>query len=178
MRIDKLTTKFQEALGDAQSLAVNNDNPYIEPAHVLAAMLAQQDGPRALLERAGANIASLKTAADTAIKGLPQVQGSGQVVQPGRDLAALFQTAEKEAGKRGDQFIASEMFLLALAEAKTDLGGIARGHGLTRKSLEAAIESVRGGQKVDNAEAEGQREALRNTPSTSPNAPARASSTR
>jgi ATP-dependent Clp protease ATP-binding subunit ClpB len=161
MRIDKLTTRFQEALADAQSLAVANDNPYIEPAHLLAAMLAQPDGPKALLDRAGANSAALKTALDVAIKGLPQVQGSGQVVQPGRDLAALLQSAEKEAGKRGDQFIASEMFLLALADAKTDLGGIARGHGLTRKALEAAILSVRGGQKVDNAEAEGQREALK-----------------
>jgi ATP-dependent Clp protease ATP-binding subunit ClpB len=161
MRIDKLTTKFQEALADAQSIAVTNDNPYIEPAHLLAAMLAQADGPKALLDRAGANSAALKTAADTLVKGLPQVQGSDQVVQPGRDLAALLQASEKEAGKRGDQFIASEMFLLALADAKTDLGGIVRGHGLTRKALEAAIESVRGGQKVDSADAEGQREALK-----------------
>ena len=161
MRIDKLTTKFQEALADAQSIAVTNDNPYIEPAHVLAAMLAQADGPKALLDRAGANSAALKTALELAVRGLPQVQGSDQVVQPGRDLAALLQTAEKEAGKRGDQFIASEMFLLALADAKTDLGGIVRGHGLTRKALEAAIASVRGGQPVDSAEAEGQREALK-----------------
>ena len=161
MRIDKLTSKFQEALAEAQSLAVTNDNPYIEPAHLLAAMLAQADGPKALLDRAGANSASLKTALDVAVRGLPQVQGSDQVVQPSRDLAALLQTSEKEAGKRGDQFIASEMFLLALADAKTDLGGIARGHGLTRKALEAAIASVRGGQKVDSAEAEGQREALK-----------------
>ncbi len=161
MRIDKLTSKFQEALAEAQSLAVTNDNPYIEPAHVLAAMLAQTDGPKALLERAGANSAALKTALDVAVRALPQVQGSDQVVQPSRDLAALLQTSEKEAGKRGDQFIASEMFLLALADAKTDLGGIVRGHGLTRKALEAAIASVRGGQKVDNAEAEGQREALK-----------------
>jgi len=161
MRIDKLTTKFQEALADAQSIAVTSDNPYIEPAHVLAAMLAQADGPKALLDRAGANSAALKTALEVAVRGLPQVQGSDQVVQPSRDLAALLQTAEKEAGKRGDQFIASEMFLLALADAKTDLGGIVRGHGLTRKALETAIESVRGGQKVDSAEAEGQREALK-----------------
>ena len=161
MRIDKLTTKFQEALADAQSIAVANDNPYIEPAHVLAAMLAQTDGPKALLDRAGANSAALKNAVDTLVKGLPQVQGSDQVVQPGRDLAALLQTAEKESGKRGDQFIASEMFLLAMADAKTDLGGIVRGHGLTRKALATAIESVRGGQKVDSAESEGQREALK-----------------
>jgi ATP-dependent Clp protease ATP-binding subunit ClpB len=161
MRIDKLTTKFQEALADAQSLAVARDNPYIEPAHLLAAMLAQADGPKALLERAGANSAALKTALDTVINGLPQVQGSGQVVQPSRDLAALLQASEKEAGKRGDQFIASEMFLLAMADAKTDMGGIVRGHGLTRKALEVAIDAVRGGAGVDNAEAEGQREALK-----------------
>ena len=161
MRIDKLTTKFQEALADAQSIAVANDNPYIEPAHLLSAMLAQADGPKALLDRAGANSQALKTALDTLLKGFPQVQGSDQVVQPSRDLAALLQTTEKEAGKRGDQFIASEMFLLALADAKTDLGGIVRGHGLTRKALETAIDAVRGGQKMDSAEGEGQREALK-----------------
>jgi len=161
MRADKLTTAFQQALGDAQSLAVARDNPYIEPSHLLAAMLQQPDGPRALLERAGANTGALTTAMETAIRNLPQVQGGGQPVQPGRDLMALLQAADKEATKRGDQFIASEMFLLALSEAKTDLGGIVRGHGLTRKSLEAAIEAVRGGQKVDSPEAEGQREALK-----------------
>jgi ATP-dependent Clp protease ATP-binding subunit ClpB len=161
MRIDKLTSTFQQALAEAQSLAVARDNPYIEPAHVLGAMLAQPDGPKALIERAGANSVALKTAMDTAVAGLPQVQTHGQVVQPGRDLIALLQAAEKEAGKRGDQFIASEMFLLALADAKTDLGGIVRGHGLTRKALEAAIEAVRGGASVDSAESEGQREALK-----------------
>jgi ATP-dependent Clp protease ATP-binding subunit ClpB len=161
MRIDKLTSTFQQALADAQSLAVAHDNPYIEPAHLLAAMLGQPEGPKALLDRAGAKTAALKTAMETAVAGLPQVQGQGQVVQPGRDLVALLQAAEKEAGKRGDQFVASEMFLLALADAKTDLGGIVRGHGLTRKALEAAIDAVRGGQKVDSAEAEGQREALK-----------------
>jgi len=161
MRIEKLTTRFQEALADAQSLAVARDNPYIEPAHLLAAMLAQPEGPKALLDRAGANSAALKTAMDSALGGLPQVQGSGQVVQPGRDLVSLLQVAEKEADKRGDQFVSSEMFLLALADAKTDLGGIVRGHGLTRKALDAAIEAVRGGQKVDSADAEGQREALK-----------------
>ena len=161
MRIDKLTTRFQEALAEAQTLAVTGDNPYIEPAHVLAAMLAQAEGPKALLDRAGAKTAALKAAMDTAIAGLPQVQGQGQVVQPGRDLMALLQATEKEASKQGDQFIASEMFLLALADAKSDLGGIVRGHGMTRKALEAAIAAVRGGQKVDSAEAEGQREALK-----------------
>ncbi|HEY6511056.1 MAG TPA: ATP-dependent chaperone ClpB [Burkholderiaceae bacterium] len=161
MRLDKLTTAFQQALADGQSLAVARDNPYIEPAHLLAAMLVQPDGPKALLDRAGANTAALRTAMETAINALPQVQGGGQPVQPGRDLVSLLQAADKEAGKRGDQFIASEMFLLALADSKTDLGGVVRGHGLTRKALEAAIDAVRGGQKVDSAEAEGQREALK-----------------
>ena len=161
MRADKFTTRFQEALGEAQSLALSRDNPYIEPAHVLAAMLAQDDGPRALLERAGVKVPALKAALDGLIAGLPQVSGDGQQVQAGRDLVALLQAAEKEANKQGDQFIASEMFLLALADAKTDLAGVARGHGLNRKALEAAIQAVRGGQKVDSAEAEGQREALK-----------------
>jgi ATP-dependent Clp protease ATP-binding subunit ClpB len=161
MRIDKLTTKFQEALADAQSLAVTRDNPYIEPVHLLLAMLAQADGPKALLDRAGANTAALRTGLETLLTGLPQVQGSGQVVQPGRDLASLLQAAEKEASKRGDQFVASEMFLLAVSEAKSDLGGVVRGHGLTRKSLETAIDAVRGGQPVDSADSEGQREALK-----------------
>jgi ATP-dependent Clp protease ATP-binding subunit ClpB len=161
MRIDKFTTKFQEALADAQSLAVTRDNPYIEPVHLLLAMLAQADGPKALLDRAGTNNAALRTGLETLLTGLPQVQGSGQVVQPGRDLASLLQSAEKEASKRGDQFVASEMFLLAVSEAKSDLGGVVRGHGLTRKALETAIAAVRGGQTVDNAEAEGQREALK-----------------
>ncbi|WP_428506358.1 ATP-dependent chaperone ClpB [Roseateles sp.] len=161
MRADKFTTRFQEALGEAQSLAITRDNPYMEPAHVLSAMLAQEDGPKALLERSGVKVPALKTALDSIIAGLPQVQGEGQQVSAGRDLVALLQAAEKEASKRGDHFIASEMFLLALADAKTDLAGIARGHGLSRKSLEAAIEAVRGGQKVDSQESEGNREALK-----------------
>ena len=160
MRFDKFTTALQQALQDASSAAVARDNPYIEPPHLLAAMLAQPDGPRALLERAGANPAALATAMDTAIDALPQVQG-GQPVQPGRDLTSLLQAADKEAGKRGDGFVASEMFLLAAADAKTDFGAVVRGHGLTRKSLEAAITAVRGGNKVDSADAEGQREALK-----------------
>ncbi len=160
MRIDKLTSKFQEALADAQSLAVTRDNPYIEPVHVLLAMLQQDDGPKALLARAGVNTSKLRAALDTELTKLPQVQG-GEQVQPGRDLGALLQAAEKEASKRGDQFIASEMFLLAAADAKSAIGPLVKEHGLTRKSLEAAIDAVRGGQKVDSAEAEGQREALK-----------------
>ncbi|SFE69821.1 ATP-dependent chaperone ClpB [Paracidovorax wautersii] len=160
MRQDKLTTKFQEALGDAQSLALGHDNAYIEAPHLLLAMLRQDGGPRALLERAGANVRGLETAAEAAIQRLPQVQG-GDGVQVGPELGRLLQATEKEAIKRGDQFIAGELFLLAVADAKGDVGTLARSNGLTRKSLESAIEAVRGGQKMDSAEAEGQREALK-----------------
>ena len=96
MRTDKLTTKFQEALADAQSLALAHDNAYIEPAHLLAAMLKQDDGPRALLQRAGVNTAGLQAAAEQAIKRLPSVSGAEQV-QVGRDLSILLQATEKEA---------------------------------------------------------------------------------
>ena len=159
MRLDKLTTKFQEALADAQSLALGKDNAYIEPTHLLQAMLQQQDGPRALLQRAGVNVAGLQAAAESAVNRLPQVQGQEQV-QPNPDLLKLLQATEKEAIKRGDQFVASELFLLALADAKGDAGDMAKANGLTRKSLEAAIDAVRGGQSVDSADAEGNREAL------------------
>jgi ATP-dependent Clp protease ATP-binding subunit ClpB len=160
MRQDKLTTKFQEALSDAQSLALGNDNGYIEPAHLLAAMLRQDDGPRALLEKAGVNVGGLTQAADDAVKKLPQVQGQDQI-QVGPDLAKLLQATEKEAIKRNDQFIAGELFLLAVADSKSDVGRLAKENGLTRKALEAAIDAVRGGQGVNSADAEGQREALK-----------------
>ena len=160
MRIDKLTTQFQEALGEAQSLALGQDHAYIEPAHLLVAMLRQQDGPKALLQRAGVNVPGLLVAAEAAVKKFPQVQGQEQV-QVGRDLVTLLQAAEKDAIKRGDQFVASELFLLALAESKTEIGRLAKEQGLSRKALESAIEAVRGGKPVDNPEAEGQREALK-----------------
>ena len=160
MRIDKFTTKFQEALSDAQSLALGNDNAYIEPVHLLAAMLRQDDGPRALLERAGANVPGLLAAADAAVKRLPQVTGQDQV-QGGPELGRVLQATEKEAIKRGDQFIASELFLLALIDSKGDAARIAKENGLSRKSLETAIEAVRGGTRMDSAEGEGQREALK-----------------
>jgi ATP-dependent Clp protease ATP-binding subunit ClpB len=160
MRLDKLTTKFQEALSDAQTLALGNDNAYIEPAHLLLAMLRQADGPQSVLERAGVNLAGLAKAAEAAVKKLPSVQGQDQVTV-GPELGKLLQATEKEAIKRGDQFLASELFLLAVADAKGELGRLANENGLTRKSLESAINAVRGGQKVDSPEAEGQREALK-----------------
>jgi len=160
MRIEKLTTKFQEALGEAQTLALANDHAYIEPSHVLVAMLRQEDGPKALLQRAGVNVAGLLSAAETAMKKLPQVQGHEQV-QVGRDMVSLLQAAEKESIKRGDQFVAGELFLLALTDSKQDIGRIVKENGLTRKSLESAIDAVRGGQNVDSADAEDQRESLK-----------------
>jgi ATP-dependent Clp protease ATP-binding subunit ClpB len=160
MRMDKLTTKFQEALGEAQTLALGNDHAYIAPAHVLAAMLRQEDGPKALLQRAGVNVQGLLAGAEAAVKKLPQVQGQEQVTLD-RDMGSLLQAAEKESIKRGDQFVASELFLLALADNKGDAGKLARDNGLSRKSLESAIDAVRGGQNVNSADAEGQREALK-----------------
>ncbi|CAN5364684.1 ATP-dependent chaperone ClpB [soil metagenome] len=160
MRQDKFTTMIQQALSDAQSIALARDNPYIEPAHVLQAMLSQADGPKTLLERAGVNIMGLQKALEAEIAKLPQVQG-GEQVQASRDTVGLLQGAEKEAGKRGDQFISSEMFLLAATDSKGSIGQLLKDFKLSRKSLEAAIDSVRGGKKVDSAEAEGQREALK-----------------
>jgi ATP-dependent Clp protease ATP-binding subunit ClpB len=160
MRTDKLTTKFQEALGDAQTLALGQDHAYIEPAHVLAAMLRQEDGPKALLQRAGVKVPGLLALAESAMKKLPQVEGHEQV-QVGRDMVSLLQASEKESIKRGDQFIAGELFLLALADSKLDLAQGAREQGLTRKSLETAITAVRGGEGVNSADAEDQRESLK-----------------
>ncbi len=160
MRLDKFTTTFQSALSDAQSMANGRDNPYVEPVHLLLAMLMQADGPKALLSRAGVNTAKLQSALEAELSKLPQVQG-GEQVQTSRDLGALLQACEKESLKRGDQFIASEMFLLALADSKSPLGPLVKEHGLTRKALETAIDAVRGGQKMDSAEGEGQREALK-----------------
>ena len=162
MRLDKLTTKFQQALADAQSLAVGHDNQMIEPQHLLLALLQQDEGGSAsLLAQAGANVQALKSALDQAIDRLAKVEGHGGEVQIGRDLTNLLNLTDKEAQKRGDQFIASEMFLLSLCDDKGECGRLARQHGLAKKSLEQAVASVRGGQGVDNQEAEGQRESLK-----------------
>ena len=160
MRLDKLTTKFQEALSDAQSLALAKDQAYIEPCHLLVAMLRQDDGPRTLLMRSGVNIAGLLKDSEEAIAKLPEVHGQDQV-QVGRDLVTLMQSAEKESLKKGDQFVASEMFLLALSDSKSDLGQLARRHGLSRQNLGAAVESLRGGETVKSADEESQRGALK-----------------
>ena len=162
MRQDKLTTKFQEALGDAQSLALAHDNQFLEPVHLLAAILHDKDGSAvSLLERAGVNVPGLTRAADQAIENLPKVSGTAGDIQVSRDLANALNLTEKEAMKRGDEFIATEMFLLALADEKSDAGRIARENGLTRRALDAAITEVRGGQAADNADAEQSRGALK-----------------
>ncbi|MDR1708214.1 MAG: ATP-dependent chaperone ClpB [Candidatus Accumulibacter sp.] len=162
MRQDKLTTKFQQALADAQSLAVGHDNPTIAPAHLLLALLQQEDGATAsLLAQAGVKVQALKTAVSELVERQPQVEGGDGEVQIGRDLLNLLNLTDKEAQKRGDQFIASEMFLLALCEDKGETGRLAKQHGLERRALEQAIAAVRGGAGVDSQEAEGQREALK-----------------
>jgi ATP-dependent Clp protease ATP-binding subunit ClpB len=162
MRQDKLTTKLQEALSDAQSLAVGNDNQYIEPIHLLAALLNQDDGAaRSLLQRAGVNVGALQNALRSGFERLPKVSGTGGDVQVGRELVSLLNLADRESQKRGDQFLSSEMVLLALADDKSDAGRLAREHGLTKKSLESAIAAVRGGEGVNSQDAEGQREALK-----------------
>ncbi|MET3129799.1 ATP-dependent Clp protease ATP-binding subunit ClpB [Oxalobacteraceae bacterium GrIS 1.11] len=162
MRQDKLTTKLQEALADAQSLAVGNDNPYIEPVHLLNALLNQDDGSaRSMLQRAGVNVGGLSAALKSSLERLPKVSGTGGDVQVSREFVGLLNLADKEAQKRADQFVSSEMVLLAMSDDKSDAGKLARENGLTRKALESAIQAVRGGNKVDSQEAEGQREALK-----------------
>jgi len=162
MRFDKFTTKFQQAFADAQSLAVGGDNPYIEPQHLLSALINQQDGGTAsLLARAGVNVGGLRAALKTAIERLPRVEGAGGEVNVSRELGNLLNLTDKEAQKRGDQFIASELFLLAAAQDKGETGKLLKQHGGTRDALEKAINAVRGSENVQNPEAEGQRETLK-----------------
>ncbi len=162
MRFDKLTTRFQQALADAQSIAVGQDNPYIEPQHLLLALIEQDDGGTvSLLARAGANVPPLKEALKAGIGRLPKVEGQGGEISVSRELTNLLNLTDKEAQKRGDQFIASELFLLALADDKGETGKLMKSHGLNRKALEQAIEAVRGGEGVQSQDAEGSREALK-----------------
>jgi len=162
MRLDKLTTKFQQALADAQSLAVGNDNSYIEPVHVLSALIAQEDGSTAsLLARAGVNLARLRDALKSTIGRLPKVEGQAGEVQISRELTNLLNLTDKEAQKRGDQFIASEMFVLALADDKGEAGRLLKEAGGAKKALEQAVTALRGTESVSSPEAEGSREALK-----------------
>jgi ATP-dependent Clp protease ATP-binding subunit ClpB len=160
MRFDKLTTKFQQALADAQSLAARNDHPYIEPLHVLSALIGDPDsGASSLLARAGVAVNRLPSPIESALKALPQVQGESNV-QVGRDLQNVLTRTDKEAARRGDTYIASELFLLALADDKGVAGRILREAGLQKKALEAAVDAVRGGEAVQGAEGESNRQAL------------------
>ncbi len=162
MRLDKLTTKFQQALADGQSLALGNDNPYIEPIHLLSALLAQEDGGTAsLAARAGVNLARLRESLKQAISGLPKVEGAGGEVQISRELNNLFNLTDKEAQKLGDQYISSELFLLTLASDKGEAGRLLKEAGGSKKAIEEAVKAVRGGESVASPEAEGQREALK-----------------
>ena len=162
MRFDKLTTKFQQAFSDAQSTAVGNDNAYIEPQHLLLALINQDDGgTSSILARAGVNVAALKQALLKSIDGLPTVQGQGGEVTISRELNNILNLTDKEALKRNDAFIASEMFLLALSDDKSATGRLLKEHGAQRAALEQAINAVRGGESVHDAEAEGSREALK-----------------
>jgi len=166
MRIDKLTTQFQQAIADAQSLALAADNQYLEPVHLLAAIASQGDGAgRSLLERAGVRVPALERLLSAAIDRLPKVSGAGAELQIGRDTVNLLNSSEKEALKRGDKFVAAELFLLAVADQaekrSSEVGRVAHDAGLSRKALEAAIDAVRGGANVDSNDADAQRDALR-----------------
>jgi ATP-dependent Clp protease ATP-binding subunit ClpB len=161
MRFDKLTTQFQSALAEAQSVALGHDNPSIEPQHLLAALLGQAGASASsLIQRAGGNPLALRKALQEAIGRLPKVEGTGGEVNVSRELGALLNVADKLAQKRGDQFIASEMFLLALMGDKGETGRLLKQAGVTLPALEAAIEQVRGGQTVTGQEDEAQRQAL------------------
>ena len=162
MRVDKMTTKFQQALADAQSMALAQDHGFIEPLHLMLALLQQEDGGTAsLLARAGVNVAPLKANLQKAMARLPKVEGQGGEINVSRDLGNLLNLTDKEAAKRGDQFIASEMFLLTAAQDKGELGRILKEAGLDRPALERAVQAVRGSEGVQSQEAEGQREALK-----------------
>jgi ATP-dependent Clp protease ATP-binding subunit ClpB len=161
MRMDKLTTKFQAALADAQSLAVGRDNQYIEPVHLMAALLDSQGGTaRPLLEKASVNVAKLRSELSAALDRVPTVQGAGGEVLIGNDLNKLLNVTDKLAQKRGDQFISSELFVLAAIDDRGELGRILKAAGAQSAALEKAIEEVRGGAKVEDAGAEENRQAL------------------
>ena len=161
MRMDKLTTKFQMALADAQSLAVGRDNQFIEPAHLLTALLDQEGGTvRHLLHQAGVNVNYLRSQLGEAMERLPSVQGAGGDVHISNDLGRLLNQTDKLAQKRKDQYISSELFVLAAVEDKGPAGELLRKAGATRDSLEKAIEAMRGGESVSDPNAEDQRQAL------------------
>ncbi len=161
MRMDKLTSKFQMALADAQSLAVGRDNQFIEPLHVMVALLDQEGGSvRHLLSQADVNINKLRADLGHALDRLPQVEGQAGDVHISNDLGRLMNVMDKLAQQRDDAYISSELFVLAAVEDKGSLGRILKDNGAVKGSLEKAVENVRGGQSVDDPNAEEQRQAL------------------
>ena len=161
MRMDKLTSRFQQALADAQSLAVGRDNNMLEPAHVMAALLDQQGGSTApLLTQAQVNVPTLRQRVNDMVERLPRVSGQEGNVHVGNELTRLLNLTDKLAQQRGDQFIASELFVLAALEERGELGAALKAAGATKANLEAAIEKLRGGEKVQSENAEDQRQAL------------------
>ena len=162
MRQDKLTTKFQQALADAQSIALANDNQIMEGVHLLAALLRDDDGStKNLLERAGVQVTKLVKETDETLNHLPKVTGAGGNIQAGRELINWLNLTEKEAMARGDEYISIDMALLALTQDQGEAGRIAKRCGLTRKAMEASINEVRGGETADNPDSENQRETLK-----------------
>ncbi len=161
MRNDKLTSRFQNALADAQSLAVGRDNQMIEPAHLLSALLDQQGGSlRPLFAKAGANAPKLKADLTALLDRLPKVEGAPGEVHVSQELSRLLNVTDKLAQQRGDQYISSELFALAALEDRGELGKLLKGAGLTKAKLEVAINEVRGGEAVNDPNAEESREAL------------------
>ncbi|HHT7858589.1 ATP-dependent chaperone ClpB [Pasteurella multocida] len=160
MNIEKFTTKFQQALQEAQSLAIGKDNQFIEPVHLLTALLNQQGGSTApILTASGANLPLLRNELNAELSKLPQVSGNGGDVQVSRSLVNLLNLCDKLAQQRQDKFISSELFLLAVLEDKT-LGDVLKKCGVKKENLQQAIEKVRGGQNVNDPNAEESRQAL------------------
>ena len=161
MRMDKLTNQLQVALADAQSLALGKDHNFIEPVHLLSALLDQQGGAcKPLLQKAGADIARLAQGSDAAIDALPTVAGAGGDIHMSNDLGRILNVTDKLAQQGGDAYISSELVLLAMLESKTPVGELLKSSGVTALNLQGAIETLRGGEGVNNPEAEESRQAL------------------
>ena len=162
MRMDKLTHKFQTALGDAQSMALGKDHQFIEPVHLLLALLDQEGGSvKPLMTQLNVNLPILRAELNKGITSIATVSGSGGDVQISNELSRLLNLTDKMAQKRNDTFISSELFLLAACEEKGFLQELFKKIGLSKQSIEKAIDAMRGGQAVDDANAEDQRQALK-----------------